>query len=935
MVRIEVELQGSNVQDNIFDLRNYLKENIPDTDFFIKDQPAADGQMGDMEHLIGGILHASTAILIEELYHNLLKPLLKAWLKGRNNAGLQLEVMSSLSGNDEKVHFLEDTNGNTQVFNFRYAIDTDKTFVLLIGAGKFTNGFNAIPPVKGNLEDFYKLLTDKKHIGIPRDRVVISYNEPHVEIQKQLLQASRMQDLQTLIIYFAGHGHRTDVKKLTLIAADTEKIGDDVIGGIDFDFISSKVLKNAVASQKILILDTCHSGIATQGSDDVAVNFDVKGSYILTSSPGDEVSYFEKNAKHTYFTGALLDVLKNGIDNTNDMLALEDLFDYTKDVLSEKDFPHPNSKSELNIPAANFFIARNPSFSGEKLKWRAANLLRDGKMEEAMNEFRLLLKRFPKDENLRKQFEECETELSFSKLVNEANALFYQAKNYQQASGVYKRAYQLKKDAMVMEKIRQCELQPPPVPGPDPLAPVKANPNFIAFQKAADRKSFYTACQYLKKLKQAFPASNYVNEELTSAEALLNKIADSRHDERLATYFQLVEKGEPQQAMAELRIQISNDPEYPVFLKLQQVLSRSIKQKQGENNEEKESLLFRLFKTLSKNMQVITIAGIAALLIVVFVIYKGTNGNHSIAELRAMLVSAPAEAMDILKEKAAKDDSAKLVLGDYYLKSSRYKDAYAIYLDAELPAAKSAIGKMFYDGSYFYKINKDSAAKYFKDALRAGSDTTASYYLAMIALDKYKNPLGNSFDDIFTVKDNWKEAADNFKEGYKNNCMRCKDSLTGINFNRGYALYKLYKYTEAYPYLSEAAFYKMPRAMYIIGNMYADTSWKKYDYDDAIKWYKAAAEYNYSSAFGGWGYLVMKNNFTKASNDTAYNLFMKQLQFEPINSGIFYNLGIIFEIGGVVVPRRKDSAIYYYHLAADYGLKLKAEERLKNLEIKR
>ncbi|MEP6711645.1 MAG: caspase family protein [Ferruginibacter sp.] len=926
MIRIEIELQGENVQDNIFDLRNYLKEQMPDNDFFIKTQPAGYGQMGGLDDLIGGILHASTAIVLEEIYHNLIKPLLNAWLKKRNSEGVQLEVMSSLTGNEEKVHFVEDVSGNTQVYNLKYAIDTDKTFALLIGAGKFTSSFKDIPPVKGNLEDFYKILTDKKHIGIPRDQVVISYNEPHVEIQKQLLQASRMPDLQTLIIYFAGHGHRTDVKKLTLIATDSEKIDDDIIGGIDFDFISNKVLKKAVASQKILILDTCHSGIAAQGDDDVAMNFDVKGSYILTSSPGDEVSYFEKNAKHTYFTGALLDVLENGIDNTNDMLALEDLFAYTKEVLSEKDFPHPNSKSELNIPPANFFIARNPSFSAEKLKWRAGNLLRDGKMEEAMDEYRMLLKRFPQDENLRKQFEECETALRFSKLREEADTLFYQAKNYQQAAVIYKRAYGVKKDAMVMEKIRQCEQQFPPSAGADPLATIKANPDFIAFKKAAGRNAFYTAFQHLKKVKQAFPRSEYINDEIIAAETIMNRIADSRNDERLNLYFQLLKKGGLEKATTELETQISNDPEYPEFIKLQQALVRRIKEKKEEDNEKENSLVFRLFQTFSKNVKLVAIVGIAALVIIIFLVARNNKDNHSLVQLRAMLVVAPDKAIEILKEKAVKDDSARLVLGDYYMGSSNNTEAYSAYSASKLPAAKTAIGIMFYRAKPNNKANDDSAKKYFDEALKLGTDTSANYFLGMMALEKYYHPLPT---DNSSPEEDWNEAVDNLKEGIKNNCTRCKDSLSSTYFRRGYQAYRDYKNDEANSYLSLAAIYENTRAMLTLGDLYADSLWEKSNIFQAEKWYKKAAKDVYGPAPMSLAALFIEH-YSGAYYDTAYNLLTGSYK-SPF---AYFYLGRIFENGGGSVPKRSDSAVFYYRKAAlseNKFFREKAEARLKKL----
>ncbi len=706
MVRVEIELLSEINQDDIYDLRNYLNEKLPDAGFIIKEQPPAPGQMGDdiLSMLVGGLTHASTAIVAEELYHNLLKPLFLEWKMSRKQKGKHLELMSSLTENSDKVHFLEDNDGKTEVYNYKYAINTEKTFVLLIGVGEFSKDFRPIPPVKGNLEDLFKMLADKTHIGIPRENISTSFNESHVEIQKRLLEISRKPDAQTLLIYFAGHGHRTDVKKLSLVASDTEKIDDEVIGGIDFDFISNKVLKNSPARQKILILDTCHSGIATQGTDDLTANFDVKGSYILTSSPGDDVSYFEKNERNTYFTGALLDALENGVDNTNEMLALEDLYDYTKDVMTEKKFPQPNEKSDLNIPASGFFIARNPSFSPDKLKWRAYNLFRDGKLEDALDEFRLLLKRFPDDGGLRKQFEECETEFSFSKLVNEANTLFYQQKNYTKAAELYRKAYQLKKDALVMEKLRECEKQPAGPPVPDPIANIKANTDYIAFQNALGRKSFYTAYQYLKKVKQAFPGDNYVNEEFLSLEKKLIEISDGRKDERLINYYSYLDSGNLQQALAELKVQISNDPEHPIFLQLQKNLLRQIKEQQQQNEQGQQPLLFQLFKTFNikwKTAVLIVLGGIILLLVVMYL------------------------AKNMEKSRIFKK-------GEGLYLSKHYDEAYPLLVEAahnNNSIAMVDLGYMFEDKNW-WKHSLDSAESWYRLAVKYNDNAKAFNELA-------------------------------------------------------------------------------------------------------------------------------------------------------------------------------------------------------------
>ncbi|HMG67007.1 MAG TPA: caspase family protein, partial [Chitinophagaceae bacterium] len=823
-----------------------------------------------------------------------------------------------------------DNSGNTQTYNYKYKIDTDKTFVLLIGVGKFNNDFHPIPPVQGNLEDFYKLLTNKKHIGIPRENILVSFNESHVEIQKHLLQAGRRQDIQTLFIYFAGHGHRTDIKKLSLIAADTEKIGDEIIGGIDFEFISGKVMKNSVATQKILILDTCHSGIATQGADDVIRDFDVKGSYILTSSPGDDVSYFEKDARHTFFTGALIDVLENGIDNTNDMLALEDLYEYAKEVLSEKKFPHPNAKNELNIPPSDFFIARNPSFSTEKLKWRAYNLRRDGKLEEALDEMRKLMKRFPEDETLRKEFVECETELSFSRLVNEANAFFYQKKNFKQAVLLYKKAYDLKKDAMVMEKIRQCEEENVPKPPLDRLALVKGNPNYQAFQKAMERRAFYTAYQYLKKVKQLFPENEYVKDEFFSLENNLRKFADGKSDDRLVNYFYYLEKGNLADAMTELKIQISSDPEFPPFLQLQRGLQRRIKDEMEGEKEEKDPVLFRVFETLGRKGKIIVLSVLVLSLIAVLAFYMMGSSKKTFSELRDLLATNADKAIPLLQKEAEKNDSAKLLLGDYYRDMGIYVTAASWYHEAQLPAAKSALGKMYYSKQMSDFVDTVNAKFFFERALFFGTDTTASTGLGIIALNRYNSPKNIFQDKSFDKDSNWTEAKNNFEEGYKNGSIICRQMLGKLYFDLGKSMYADKSYQSAYDYYTDAIQYQNSDAMVYLGFMFTDATWEKHNSDSSNSWYRNAIQYKNPMAYNNYANYLIRNSTNDPANiDSAYDLLMQGKVIAPSASRIYFNLAEVFQTGGYKIYRNRDSVVYYYKIAADKGIPAAKDSLLK------
>jgi TPR repeat protein len=908
MVQVEIEVLEAATPDDIYDLRNWLREQVPQGDFIIREQSPAAGQMGIfLEPVLNGLLHATSAVLLEELYHNLLKPVLEGWIKTRKKQNVQLEIMSSLSDGAGKKSFVENEKGETRVYDFSYAIDTEKTFVLLIGSGKFSNDFHPIPPVKGNLEDLFRLLTDKRHIGIPRDNVLVSFNESHVEIQKHLLQASRRPDTETLMVYFTGHGHKSDIRRLSLITADTEKIGDEIIGGIDFDFISNKVLKISAAKQKILILDTCHSGIATQGDDGLLAGVDVKGSYILSSSPGDEVSYFEKSARNTYFTGALLDVLENGVDGPYEMLTLDDLYSGSKRLMDEKKFPLPTAKSELNIPSSRFFIARNPSFSAEKLKWKANNLFHDGKLEEALDEYRSLLRKFPGDEDLRRQYETCETEYSFAKLVNEADSLFYGRKDYAKAASLYKRAYQLKKDALVLDKIRQCEQQPV-VPGPDPLLPLQQNEDYQAFRNANARNAWYAASLYLEKATAKFPQNGYLRDEMTTLGDKLKQIQESRKDPRLLTYFQLLDKGRHQDALAELNVQLRNDPEYPVFLDLQQALRRKIKNDQEEKDTDDRPRLYRLFKTFSTPVKALTLLVIFGLIAWIIFGY--------IHETKKEQAAGPTNS----------SDSTDYFIAEHYLREKDYKDALASYDKSPLPAAKDDIGWMYIKGYLSPGPDTTRAVEYFKKVMEIAPDTFASSWLGLVAKSRFE--AGDTAS--------WTPAIE-----YLTTCVNlgrkaCRLQLAATYYNRGKKLYNPGNdkaCDNAYPYLSMAANYGSPDAMGDLGDMFYIKGWTKANPDSAVKWFQEGMNHRNALSYNEYATVLMNRVYPeKKDYDSALLLLNTALSIDSTLGMAYTNLGKIYEEGGGNITPDLPLAIQNYRIAARKGRQI-AIDALKRLKV--
>ncbi|MEO8403333.1 MAG: caspase family protein [Chitinophagaceae bacterium] len=472
MVNLEIEILSAEAKEDIYQLRNYLAEQIDNLQISIKEQSALEGQMSPFtsEGILNGVIHAGVGIGIEQCVHIIL-PVIKDFLKHIPLPfGKKVEVLATLGDGAGRVTISEDSEGVSKRYdNVTYSIDTGHTRAILIGSGEFDYDFLPIPPVKGNVEDFYKLLIDKRNIGLPAENITVALNKTNTEIEEILLRVSKLPDTETLLIYFSGHGYRSDVTKLHLIARNTRKIDDYISGGIDYDFIKNVVLKSSPAKQKIVILDACHSGIATQGANDAILDVNVMGTYVMASSESDEVSYYDKNKRNTFFTGSLLDTLTNGVDNAKEMLALNDLYENAKSHLDQRQ--QPRFKDKLNISPSDFFIARNPSFSLEKNIQYATQLYKTGNLSEALREFRKILKRQPGNQEVKNLAEQCNDDLLFTQFMKQGDEYFYQQHQYQKALDNYQQAYEIRPDVMTAEKIRnsKASLQEgkmvgPPVP---------------------------------------------------------------------------------------------------------------------------------------------------------------------------------------------------------------------------------------------------------------------------------------------------------------------------------------------------------------------------------------------------------------------------------------------------------------------------------------
>ncbi|MFF2189909.1 esterase-like activity of phytase family protein [Streptomyces sp. NPDC058155] len=218
-------------------------------------------------------------------------------------------------------------------------IDPNRSTCVLIGVDNYTH-LDSLRSVRRNLTELRAALSDNEIWGIPDDRITtVSNPGTPSELVGPIREAAKQAE-DTLIVYYAGHGllDRHD-QKLHLTLPDSAE--DQPYTSVRADDVRHAIRENGSALRRVLILDCCFSGqVLTQMSaadrgvrgGKVAVEMlrDVEGSYVMTSAPRDRPSHAPDPMSCTAFTGALVDIMRQGIPDGPGMLGLHALFEGVK-----------------------------------------------------------------------------------------------------------------------------------------------------------------------------------------------------------------------------------------------------------------------------------------------------------------------------------------------------------------------------------------------------------------------------------------------------------------------------------------------------------------------------------------------------------------------------------------------------------------------------
>ncbi|HTJ72695.1 MAG TPA: caspase family protein [Actinospica sp.] len=227
--------------------------------------------------------------------------------------------------------------------------DLSRSRAILIGNAAFDDpGIPDLPAALACVEALNRLLTSDL-CGWPTDRVAELRDIPAPH--KLAYEVSELvRDVEdVLLVYYVGHGIRTSEGQLALAVRETKPDPDLLRNGALLYENLATLLRGCRARTKLVILDCCHAELGTRAtyafqSADLAEAYPVDGLYFIGASGRDKKAKAPVDAAAgtlTYFTAALIDVVRQGIPIPSPTLRLDQIFVELRGRLLRAQLPEP------------------------------------------------------------------------------------------------------------------------------------------------------------------------------------------------------------------------------------------------------------------------------------------------------------------------------------------------------------------------------------------------------------------------------------------------------------------------------------------------------------------------------------------------------------------------------------------------------------------
>lgn len=236
-----------------------------------------------------------------------------------------------------------------------------KSYAVLIGTSTYRDGKLAgLPAVRHNLDDLAEVLTDPGLSGLPADHCVVVPDPADVRTVYRELQQHAARATDTLIVYFAGHGLTGSRNELFLGLTDTAT--DELpVSALAYDLLRD-VVAESPARNRVVILDCCFSGRAAgdmAGEDALHGQVGIEGTYVLAATSANAVALAPPGARHTAFTGELLQLLRSGVPEGPELLTFGTIYRHLLHTTRTRGLPVPRQRGTGT--ADLLALSRNPA----------------------------------------------------------------------------------------------------------------------------------------------------------------------------------------------------------------------------------------------------------------------------------------------------------------------------------------------------------------------------------------------------------------------------------------------------------------------------------------------------------------------------------------------------------------------------------------------
>ncbi|MGK3208653.1 caspase, EACC1-associated type [Amycolatopsis sp. MEPSY49] len=243
----------------------------------------------------------------------------------------------------------------------------DGVRVLLLATATHDNPdlLPSVPAVARSYVDLGRAFAER--CGVRPDRLRMVLDPPDARTMAEVVAEAARQAETVLLVYFIGHGLMLPTgDELYLAARSTAEL---VPGLAEHQALSFSALQQALAASRassvVVVLDCCFSG-KPRLRDGLSVPAftgveAAHGRYLIGSA--EQLALAPRDAAHTAFTGAFLDVLEHGDRRGPGSLTLDAVYDAVFRKLAEQSRPWP--RRQAGDRSGNLIIAPNAAAPAE------------------------------------------------------------------------------------------------------------------------------------------------------------------------------------------------------------------------------------------------------------------------------------------------------------------------------------------------------------------------------------------------------------------------------------------------------------------------------------------------------------------------------------------------------------------------------------------